>query len=354
MYRHCLFCNRELDANEVIESFPVGRRLAFDSERGRLWVVCRRCERWNLTPLEERWEAVEDCERTFRGLRTRVTTENVGLARHPAGLDLVRVGRPLRPEFAAWRYGDQFGRRRKRYIWYSALGAAVVGGVVAGGLAAGAISGVFLGQSGNLVNAWRNGRTRVRFRDSTGALHKLKLPQLNSTRLLAGPGGELQVELWTGDRSAATVYEGGEARRLAGIVMPALNNTGAKRDMVRDAVGRIEEVGHPERFIQAAIGEAEGTAPKRRRLSERQRRRRIAKRSDPLPESGFVSDLSRPSKLALEMALHEEQERRALEGELKSLELAWRQAEEIAAIEDELLLPADTDERLAALKDRAP
>ncbi len=352
MYRHCLFCSRELDGNEVIETFPVGRRLAFDSVRGRLWVVCRRCERWNLTPLEERWEAVEDCERTFRGLRTRVTTENVGLARHPSGLDLVRVGSPLRQEFAAWRYGDQFGRRRRRYIWYSALGAAVVGGVVAGGLATGAISGVLLGQSGNFVNAWRNGRTRVKFRDSSGELHKLKLPQLNSTRLVTDGSGELRVELWAGKRTSATLYDGSEARRLAGIIMPALNNTGAKEDMVRDAVGRIEELGHPERFIRRAVDEARASSPKRRRLSDRQRRRRLAKGSDPLPESGYLSDLSRPSKLALEMALHEEQERHALEGELKSLEIAWRHAEEIAAIEDELLLPVDMEERLAALKDR--
>ncbi|HLM66831.1 MAG TPA: hypothetical protein VK358_04845 [Longimicrobium sp.] len=40
--------------------------------------------------------------------------------------------------------------------------------------------------------------------------------------------------------------------------------------------------------------------------------------------------------LALEMALHDEQERRALEGELAGLEAAWRQAEEIAAIADRL------------------
>ena len=39
------------------------------------------------------------------------------------------------------------------------------------------------------------------------------------------------------------------------------------------------------------------------------------------------------------MALHEEQERRALEGELWRLEQAWREAEEIAAISDNLLLP---------------
>ena len=40
--------------------------------------------------------------------------------------------------------------------------------------------------------------------------------------------------------------------------------------------------------------------------------------------------------LALEMALHEEQERRALEGELALLDAAWREAEEIAAIADRL------------------
>lgn len=38
------------------------------------------------------------------------------------------------------------------------------------------------------------------------------------------------------------------------------------------------------------------------------------------------------------MALHEEQERRALEGELWMLERAWREAEEIAAISDNLLV----------------
>lgn len=50
-----------------------------------------------------------------------------------------------------------------------------------------------------------------------------------------------------------------------------------------------------------------------------------------------------PTRLALEMALHEEQERRALEGELWMLERAWREAEEIAAIADRLLLAAGTD-----------
>jgi hypothetical protein len=46
------------------------------------------------------------------------------------------------------------------------------------------------------------------------------------------------------------------------------------------------------------------------------------------------------------MALHEEQERRALQGELKGLEAAWKQAEEIAAISDSLLLPEGTEDFL--------
>ena len=123
-----MFCRKPLGANQVVETFPVGRRLAFDAARGRLWVVCTKCERWNLTPLEERWEAVEDCERLFRDTRVRVSSENIGLARHPEGLTLVRIGEPLRPEFAAWRYGDQFGRRRRRKIIFGAAAVTVVGG----------------------------------------------------------------------------------------------------------------------------------------------------------------------------------------------------------------------------------
>ena len=72
MYSTCIFCHSSLGANEAIEHFPVGRRLAFDAARGRLWVVCRSCERWNLTPLEERWEAIEECERLFSSTKLRV------------------------------------------------------------------------------------------------------------------------------------------------------------------------------------------------------------------------------------------------------------------------------------------
>ncbi len=50
------------------------------------------------------------------------------------------------------------------------------------------------------------------------------------------------------------------------------------------------------------------------------------------------------------MALHEETERAALEGELTALEDAWKEAEEIAAIADDLLLPTSITERIATLR----
>ena len=50
------------------------------------------------------------------------------------------------------------------------------------------------------------------------------------------------------------------------------------------------------------------------------------------------------------MASHEEQERHALEGELALLEAAWKEAEEVAQIADDMFLPASTSARLEELK----
>jgi len=66
---------------------------------------------------------------------------------------------------------------------------------------------------------------------------------------------------------------------------------------------------------------------------------------------GRVSRLPAATRLALEMVLHEEQERVALEGELAALETAWREAEEIAAIADNLLVPSETETLIARHRD---
>ncbi|MGH7501686.1 MAG: hypothetical protein ACREL7_07995 [Longimicrobiales bacterium] len=330
MYSTCLFCSAALGANESVEAFPIGRRVAFDGERGRLWVVCRKCERWNLSPLEERWEAIEECQRAFTDTRTRVSTEEIGLARLPDGLELVRIGKPLRPEFAAWRYGDQFGRRRRRAFLVGGAIAVVAGGIVIGGTATGLISAGVLSQTGNFVNLFVNARTRLRVRTADGDVLKLKNPDLAHTRILPAQGGGYTVKI--GSKNPR-LFEGAEAERLAGLIVPKMNSTGGTRDVVQQAVGQIESEGGPDAFLKAAIGAGAGS-----RYAPAIRRRRTRKY-----EPGAVARLAKPTRLAVEMALHEEQERRALEGELQLLEAAWREAEEVAKIADNLLVPADAD-----------
>ncbi len=325
MYHTCMFCNKPLGENQVVEHFPVGRRLAFDSARGRLWVVCRKCERWNLTPIEERWEAVETCERLFEGTRVRASTENVGIAKHAEGLELVRIGKPMRPEFAAWRYGDQFGRRRKRALLYGVGGTAVLGGLVIGGAVTGIVSGALLAQSGSFVNAWQNGRTLVKLRTDDGRVLKLKNPDLLGTRLRPPTdGGDFLLEVRKGKKKES--FEGEEAERLIGLIMPKMNRSGGKSAVVQSAVTEIERLGHPDAFLADVV------------TGDRFR--------DKKGIPGYINKMPTQTKLAVEMALHEEQERRALEGELWRLERAWEQAEEIADIADNLLLPEGTEKFL--------
>jgi hypothetical protein len=50
----CLHCQHALPRNDAIASLPIARRLAFDRDKGRLWVGCPSCLRWNLTPVAAR------------------------------------------------------------------------------------------------------------------------------------------------------------------------------------------------------------------------------------------------------------------------------------------------------------
>ncbi len=325
MYSTCIFCNGALGTNEVLEDFPVGRRIAFDAARGRLWVVCRRCERWNLSPIEERWEAIEAAERIFRETRMRVSTDQIGLARHREGLELVRIGAPQRPEFAAWRYGDQFGRRRRRALLVGGATAGVIGTVAIAGVVTGVLSGAILAQSGNFVNLWQNARTLVRVRAPDGRVLKLKRPDLQAAALRPDTeAGGFVLEL-RNKRRVTHVFRGEQAERIAGVMMPRLNAAGARPSVVQDAVTTLERAGGPEAFLEDLLRRPPVASRGRRQLLE--------------PGTLKLGRLPTPSRLALEMALHEEQERRALEGELKALELAWQEAEEVAAIADDLLLP---------------
>jgi hypothetical protein len=167
VYSTCLFCHASLGANQVIEHLPIGRRLAFDSAQGRLWVVCAKCRRWSLTPIEERWEAIEECERQYRTARVRASTDEIGLARLPAGLELVHIGKPPRAELAAWQYVDTFRRRRERAMIVAGVSAAAIVGIGAGWVVfAGATA--LLNLSVNLAINLRPGVRAVRFAGPDG------------------------------------------------------------------------------------------------------------------------------------------------------------------------------------------
>jgi hypothetical protein len=357
MYATCLHCAANLGANESIEALPIGRRLAFDPDRGRLWVVCRACERWNLTPFDTRWEALEQCERAFRATRIRVSTDNIGMARLRDGTDLVRIGAPQRPEFSAWRYGDQFGRRLRRNVMLA--GGSVVGvGLAASGLwAVGAsVSAIF-----PIINIVSLAGVIAKFREMS-SVH-IPMPDgtwvapMGTPRLIEMPdsadGWGIDVGVWAKGPSRASVIprswyarsqsEKNEIGRvqlpgqlavpLLRRVLPQVNRAGARRAVIHEGVQLIEEAGGPEQFARWATG----------------KRREWAARSS-FGDTGDLNYIPVAARLAFEMALHEDSERRAMEGELAVLAAAWQQAEEIAAISDKLAVPARVDAALKRLR----
>ena len=321
MYRSCIFCSAALGSNESIERFPIGRSLAFDTARGRLWAVCPRCARWNLAPLEERWEAIDEGERLFRDARVRVQSENVGLARLPDGTRLIRIGKAQPGELAVWRYGQSLLRRRRRLL--VAAGTAAVlgsGGVLAGigviGLAiAGAGSYVASSFVEDVMRRRRERRVihRVPAADTPHGLPvTIRGGHLLGARLVGAEGGMAVALPAIRTDGAPLVVPGDPGRRLLSRAMVHVNATGARRDWLEGAVGRISAQGTAEDYLRDAV----------------RREKLLLPFGDP--------SIAPVDRLALEMAVHEETERRALEGELAALEEMWRQAEEIAGIADRL------------------
>src|SRR5262245_5787448 len=310
MYSTCLFCNGGLGTNATIEHFQVGRKLAFDASKGRLWVVCEQCGRWNLTPLEERWEAIEECERAFRGTYVRVSTGNIGLARLRDGMELIRIGLPLRPEFAAWRYGRHFGTRRRRVQYVAGAGVAaaaaaavVLGPTLAPALSLGAISIVIIPGLTTVMGAIpiigmlaaRDyiQHDRVVARLSTGK----RVVTIRAKHL---PDAELRVNGHDGPASLVVPHDGGwteftgtSAIHTTGVLIAGANRYGADASRVQDAVRQIEDAGDAGGFLSAASARNEWRGGRVMSLVNTYRRL-------------GAMNLSGTERLALEMAVHEE------------------------------------------------
>jgi len=370
MYTTCIFCSAQLGTNEAIESFPVGARLAFDAWKGRLWAVCLRCGRWNLAPIEERWEAVEAAERLFTDTRSRVQSENIGLARLRDGTKLVRVGAALPGELAAWRYGGQLiSRRRQNIAMFAAAGVAGVALVAGGPLIASA--GVPLGLlSGglNLANVINLRRQRLRVvhrlpaADSpTGTDLLIRRWHLYDASLAFDDGGRFALDLppavhrkdehaplWKERPTGPPVRLAGDAAtRVVARAMTDYNSSGAGKDEVARALRAIEQAGGAAEFARnaATSGAAivrntharpPGVAPSLKRVLGTFKGEVYPIVPYRSPFDDGRPRLTKTDALALEMSLQEEAERRALEGELAALEAAWREAEEIAQIADAL------------------
>lgn len=351
MYSTCLFCHASLGTNDVIEHFPVGKRLAFDANKGRLWVICGNCARWNLSPLDERWEAIEEAERLFRATRMRVTTDNIGLARLASGEQLVRVGKPLRPEFAAWRYGTRFARRRLNVQMLTGAAAAAVGltgvalaPVLVPALITGTISIIAFPGFTTVAGAvpmigalaardyLLEDRVVARFRKGRRLLTVRARHMRDAEFHLAGDYPTMRLP----HEDGWEYYDGSEAMHIATVLLAGANQFGASNAQVGEAVQRIEHAGDAAGYLRKASRAVEW------------REGRVMSALNRIRGLGALHLL--PTEcLALEMSMHEESERRALEGELELLRGAWREAEEIAAIADTLLDPPGFD-RLRALR----
>jgi hypothetical protein len=297
--------------------------------------------------MEERWEAIEQCERLFHDARKRVSTDNIGLAKLGEGLELVRIGEPKRPEFAACRYGDQFGRRRRRAIMLG-VGAGVVGtGVVVAGIGAGIIGGGGWGMYQGATALFELARKKRRLAvvlGPNGERLTVQGEHADKTRIIPVTNGGWSLDLHY--KGGQVSLEGEHARRATALIMPKVNAGGAARVKVQEAVNRIEASGDGERYLKAVSRLPSPVMP-RVELPKWGNKRRFAKAPPPAGLTKYPLE----TRLAVEMAVNEENERRALEGELALLELEWKEAEEIAGIADRLGAES-VDEQFDELRSR--
>jgi hypothetical protein len=319
MYSRCLFCHATLPENDTFDGLVTGKRFAFDSARGRLWVICGLCRRWNLIPIESRWENLEALEKIARDeARLLLQTDNIALLR-VGEVELVRVGRANLPEEAWWRYGRELTSRRARFRRLSLTMGALTGAVALGGMTVGiGVIGVLgLGPVLQTIarevkfgpTAWRGTATC----SSCGSvLREIQFQNTNRVVLAQQANGfELRYRCQRcqiDTLNAGHRLSGSSAEHLLRRILAYRHYEGASEQQVQASTAVIQEIGSA------------------RDLTQRLALQRI-----------HLGELPRPYALALEIAINDEMERRLLELEATELEARWREEEELAAIVDDEL-----------------
>ena len=329
MYRTCAFCNSKLDGDGGPSGLGVGRRLAFDEWKSRLWVICPKCSRWNLAPLDDRLERIEALARAAREGRVAAATEQVALIRWQ-GYDFVRVGKPPRLEFATWRYGERLkARQREQLKFVVPLTVATVGLAVAVNVAAGGSVGVFVWNMPRMARWMYTGIVGRRavglveppICERCGSVMRLRAKHMAHARVVPDAKADLGLVLSCPScHSDGAMLIGPEAQAALrqGLTYLALTRRRG-RERAEDAARLVEGAGGPERLIRDVA------------------RRELTLRS-----------IAPDRRLALEMAVDEQ-------AEVAGLERQWREAEEIAEIADGLLsTTAELEAELRRLKERGP
>jgi hypothetical protein len=224
-------------------------------------------------------------------------------------------------------------------------GVTALGGLAVGGAALGVSIGGFgwvLAQLGRMAVHGGDETIVARVPTEEGKVLPVRRRHLAESTLAHASDGALAIELRY--KNGMSRFEGPEALRVASIVIPAVNRFGGSRETVAAAVGEIEQTGGPERYVEQLARRADVMTAVRGRPHRYGRKGRIGR-------TGLYG-LTTVDRLALEMALHEEAERRAMAGELALLERAWREAEEVAAIADDLLVPSGVRSALERLRGR--
>lgn len=355
MYTHCLRCSRSLGRNSELANLPIGRCIAFDRDKGRVWVICTRCRQWNLLPLDERWEALEEAERIATAAESRVEAGRIGLARTADSLELLRATGLPDADIANWRYGRRLQQRRSLLWWIAGASmvlAVVLGaraGLASGSRAFGIYAGLFAALWFGLV--WRDPpRLWMKIVPEIGISERVWQWQLSHIRFeRSSPAAP--PSLVVPRRNGELHLQGPFAAAFLASFFPRVNGLDCSGASIDRAVARVAEA---ERKF-----DREPLKPHRKRGRPRMSTEAAPASVRPLRpwERLAVGCLGQPllaqdpeQRLALEMAVTEEVESLQLSRRATAALSEWPEQEEIAAIADDLLIPESIRERLAEAK----